>query len=374
MAGPTPRALIALDLLRFGCALLVVAFHFGTVFGFTLHLGEAWRGRFGFGWIGVQLFFVISGYVIARSAQHAAPGAFVRKRALRLLPAVWICATGTMIVRALTDPPPHLIAAWLQSAALLPGGYRIDSAYWTLGIELYFYALIATGLRAGRDGSASIERRAVLLCIASAGFWATTLLAGWDAVALGDSRPVQLLLLPHGCYFALGILIRAMTSYGATPRRVALSAVCVAAAIVQIAVRTREANASFEVHVAAVVPLLVFAAGVAVILGARRVQRPLARLVDARLAATLGLMTYPLYLLHQEIAHAVIVALRDRGVPTGTALAVAFATVLGLAWWVARIAEPPLRDRLAAALDLVGAILRRAPRPDSRRSASPPIG
>src|SRR3569623_1516256 len=86
------RAIIAIELLRFACALLVVGFHFGTAFAYSpsqssaillagLPVGSA-RGTC-FGWIGVELFFVISGFVIAFSAESGGPGDFVRRRALR---------------------------------------------------------------------------------------------------------------------------------------------------------------------------------------------------------------------------------------------------------------------------------------------------
>ncbi|MGD5438086.1 hypothetical protein QUS99_22630, partial [Xanthomonas citri pv. citri] len=51
-----------------------------------------------FGWVGVEIFFVISGFVIANSASQASPGEFLLGRALRLYPAVWVCATATFLV------------------------------------------------------------------------------------------------------------------------------------------------------------------------------------------------------------------------------------------------------------------------------------
>src|ERR1700750_2863052 len=51
-----------------------------------------------FGWVGVEIFFVISGFVIANSAAKSSPSEFLRGRALRLYPAVWVCATLTFLV------------------------------------------------------------------------------------------------------------------------------------------------------------------------------------------------------------------------------------------------------------------------------------
>ena len=44
-----------------------------------------------FGWVGVEIFFVISGFVIANSASKSSPTEFLLGRALRLYPAVWVC-------------------------------------------------------------------------------------------------------------------------------------------------------------------------------------------------------------------------------------------------------------------------------------------
>ena len=50
-----------------------------------------------FGWVGVEVFFVISGFVIANSASKTSPIEFLISRALRLYPAVWVCSTATFV-------------------------------------------------------------------------------------------------------------------------------------------------------------------------------------------------------------------------------------------------------------------------------------
>jgi peptidoglycan/LPS O-acetylase OafA/YrhL len=245
-----PRAIIALDLLRFVSALLVVAFHYGAAFARAPSFSSAamlhglpvsgaatpWTW---FGWIGVELFFVISGFVIALSAQGASAGAFLRRRALRLLPAAWICATATLLVLSVAAPGPSLLPRWLASLGFAPNSLQIDPSYWTLGIELYFYLLIATGLgRAGR--SETIERYGVLIGAWSAAFWLFAVMADWAATPLIDYRTAQLVLLPHGCFFALGILAWAMLSRAVTTGRVVLFGIFFAAGLTEIAGRTVE--------------------------------------------------------------------------------------------------------------------------------------
>ena len=385
MTEAKPRAIIALDLLRFASALLVVAFHYGAVFARTPSVAGAAMLRglpvpnaatpwTWFGWIGVELFFVISGFVIALSAEGAGVAAFLRRRALRLLPAAWICATATLLVLEIAAPRPGLLRLWLVSMSFLPEREQIDPSYWTLGIELVFYLLIATGLgRAGRIQG--IERRALLLGGLSGAFWLFAVLADWAATPLMDYRPAQLMLLPHGVFFALGVLGWTMSRRTATRGRYALFGLFLAAALVEIAGRTTERTHSLGIVASPLMPMLIFGTGLAAVLGAVRLQPVLARFIDARLATTLGLMTYPLYLLHQEIGAAIVAALMRLGAPFAVAAVSALATMIAASWWVARRGEPAVRRWLAALIDGAVAFSRsHGPGRDNRPSASPPAG
>jgi peptidoglycan/LPS O-acetylase OafA/YrhL len=80
-----------IDALRCLSAVLVAIFHF------TYYNPNA-RWGMPFGWVGVEVFFVISGVVIANSASAASPKEFVIGRFLRLYPAAWIAAPLTKAV------------------------------------------------------------------------------------------------------------------------------------------------------------------------------------------------------------------------------------------------------------------------------------
>lgn len=356
MAGPKPRAIIALDLLRFASALLVVAFHYGAVFALApnptatamlhgLRVSTALSGASWFGWVGVELFFMMSGFVIALSAEGASAAAFLRRRALRLLPAAWICASVTLIVLAVAAPSPDLWLRWLSSVTFWPIDAGIDPSYWTLSIEMCFYLIIATGL--GMGGTrAGIERRARWIGLFSATFWLVMLGIGPRAMGLVNDRPVQLLLAQHGCFFALGVTAWAMLSDGHTRLRTALFALFTVTSLLEICAISVERARTLGIVTGPTLPVLIFMAGMAVMLASLRLQPALLRLVGTRVATALGLMTYPLYLIHQQVGEAIAAALMRAGLPFLPAIALALAAALGFAWWVAMVAEPFVRARL----------------------------
>ncbi|WP_368735457.1 acyltransferase family protein, partial [Klebsiella aerogenes] len=77
-----------------------------------------------FGWVGVEIFFVISGFVIANSATKSSPAEFLLGRALRLYPAVWVCATATLLVLVLLGhrPVSDFIVPYIHAMTLVPKG------------------------------------------------------------------------------------------------------------------------------------------------------------------------------------------------------------------------------------------------------------
>ena len=126
------------------------------------------------GWVGVELFFVVSGYVIAASVGGAGPRDFVRRRALRLLPGAWVCASLTALALLVGSSvaATTVAARWLNSMLVAPLGEPIDGVYWTLGVEVVFYAVVAALIRAGADNAGARGAAwAWRWQWASAGFW-----------------------------------------------------------------------------------------------------------------------------------------------------------------------------------------------------------
>lgn len=137
-----------LDALRGIGALLVVNFHYSTRFTELFPTsGHVPFHMFG-GNYRVLLFFAISGFAIFFSLRKLrSADDFIVGRAVRLLPAYWVAMMLTLLIEhlghmtALYVPPLAVVAGltMLEEFFFLP---PVDGAYWTLTVEIAFYACV----------------------------------------------------------------------------------------------------------------------------------------------------------------------------------------------------------------------------------------
>ena len=108
-----------------------------------------------FGAGGVDLFFVISGFVMSasldRTASSEGVGAFIRRRFLRIIPLFWIMACMFVDLKRTQGEGPTL-ASVVNTVCILPifdlGRYDLPilSVGWTLAFEFVFYGIVAASL------------------------------------------------------------------------------------------------------------------------------------------------------------------------------------------------------------------------------------
>lgn len=101
------------------------------------------------GYLGVELFFIISGFVVAWSAQGRSAIRFAKARIIRLYPEYWVALSVSVLVFALARQAHFLeLSATdiLLNLTMVPqylGAPFVDGVYWTLGVEIKFYVLLA---------------------------------------------------------------------------------------------------------------------------------------------------------------------------------------------------------------------------------------
>jgi len=140
----------ALDLIRFFAAMSVVLYHYISRPSSDAYplLSEITK----FGYLGVPLFFMLSGYVIALSAHNRAAIQFGISRFVRLYPALWAGVIFTIAVMTIFSQQQYSLAQVFANFTLLNDymGFRdVDGVYWTLKAELKFYACVFLLLACG---------------------------------------------------------------------------------------------------------------------------------------------------------------------------------------------------------------------------------
>lgn len=371
-----------LDVLRFLAAFSVLTFHLcfygwaatggatATMLNDAAHY-EALAPFTWFGWVGVEVFFVISGFVIASSASGATAAAFLRGRVLRLFPAAWICATITLAAWLLVAHSSlgEMLRAYMHTISLWVIGPWVDGVYWSLSVELVFYAVVFWALVARRFVSimalpwaltamAVVFQTIVHTPAIMAAFQADPLLS--QIIARSD-----ILLIRYGCFFAAGIWIWAMSRNEMTPARLAGLGVAVACCLAEIVFRAREmtwGELTIVMPLPAWAPITVWLLGLGLIVATARsphwfhVRTDRTRAVLKRI----GLMTYPLFLTHNVVGSAIIRALDGVGVNQWIALPVAIVSTVALAYVICATAEVAVRNALRTAIDRGGDAIARA--------------
>ncbi len=140
-----------IDLLRFLAAFAVMLYHY-TLRGWAAddmsvlqfpELGVIFQ----YGRLGVDLFFIISGFVILMTAMNKNHIEFVISRVARLYPAFWFCVTLTAVVILLIGGERYDVGfvQYLANLTMLHkfvGIPSIDGVYWSLVVELKFYFMV----------------------------------------------------------------------------------------------------------------------------------------------------------------------------------------------------------------------------------------
>jgi peptidoglycan/LPS O-acetylase OafA/YrhL len=344
--------LLFLDGLRGVAILLVVAFHAYARWPELMPYGSQYASipfaRYGH--LGVQLFFLISGFVIFKSlARSPGLGAFLAKRWLRLFPAMLVCSLilllSTRLVRwwprtvpALEDILPGLllIDPVALNAILGTSLNSLDDAFWTLYVEVQFYLFVAC-CHFWKGRRFALIGLAAMYVLFVAAYAANALMPGL-AWLQGLRAALAVLGAKHYPWFLVGALLYCF-SIQRDRRYLALAV----AAIMAVLPQFREPGTILAAAAAAIV----FGIPVCTGMGTR--------ILSNRILLVVGLASYPLYLLHQNLTIAAVAELAVR-VPSLPSVwyPIAFTVpLICLGWLIATRAEPCLRVRLSSVLILL---------------------
>jgi peptidoglycan/LPS O-acetylase OafA/YrhL len=336
-----------IDLLRFLAALMVVLFHYAfrgyAADGYSPIPYPLLAPAAKYGYLGVQLFFMISGFVILMTADSGDLRKFVISRIVRLYPAFWASVTITFIAITILGGTlfQATISQYFINMTMLSefvGVPPIDGVYWSIFVELKFYALVALILVIGK-----IHRAEQLLVL-----WLILTMI----VDLYPNKFIRYFLITdYAMYFIAGATCFLAWSRGWSRLRITIILIAWLVALHQslntIPLFENKYNESINSFV---VIGIISAFFLIVFLISIRKTEWFAR----RRWLVLGALTYPLYLIHQKLGYMLIgiayPAMNPHVVLWGTLLVV-LATSYAIYIFVEKRTAPLLKQLINSTLD-----------------------
>ncbi len=317
--------LVEVDALRGIAAMAVVLFHLTTRFGEVFPQQARPAVALPYGHLGVNLFFIVSGFVIFMTLEKTRrPMDFVVSRFSRLYPVYWASVSLTFVITHWLGLPGFLVS--LQSAIgnllMFHGLFRIphvDGVYWTLEVELLFYCGMLALFWAGQLGR--IHQALLALLLLRLIYFAFERFLGIDL----PWTIFRLLILKYIAWFALGICVYLWTSHPARGERL------------KVLLTSSAAIATLAVVDSLGTGLLALVLGGFVFLAAS------GRLAVLRtpVLVWLGAISYPLYLVHENIGWSLQLRLHALGMEPNLILVLGIAATCLLATLLNRMIELP---------------------------------
>ena len=327
-----------LNWLRGVSAILVVLYHFTTRYQDYFGINPDWKANFPWGCAAVNVFFILSGFLTALTLKDDMKVTdYIKKRFIRLYPAYWVCIIITSVAMLLLWAERYvgiktILINFTMLQGVLPGVRTVDGVYWTLRYELQFYVYIAIIL--------FIRKGKWLKHLALLG----TVLSGGLAIAegiIGRITVIQLgrlaLLDSYGVSFFGGIFLCCLmkNSFKDIESFVGL-ALCV---VQSYFLHTKPYFVAYLITVAFIIAVIV--------LNSQKKFDYKSKVSFAdrtylRWLSFVAKISFPLYLLHQNIGMAIIHNLGEIGWTNEFVILIAIVVSILLAWLVNRFVEKPI--------------------------------
>jgi peptidoglycan/LPS O-acetylase OafA/YrhL len=314
--------LLELDALRGLAAIGVLLFHYTLHYFAVFKINNPLIFKMKYGYLGVQLFFIISGFVIFMTLNKVKkPFDFIVSRFSRIYPAYWFCLILTFVTLYFFYVPGRVTSfkdalvnlSMLQMFFKVP---NVDGVYWSLRIELLFYFWMLL-----------IYIRGILKKIEWIGLlWMVLMIFAYYIELPKYVRILKILLvLDFGHLFLAGILFYRIKNEGFT---VLSGALLLLTYVVQCI--TGDIESTYAVTVFYITFILFSFNKLSIIK-----FKPL---------LFLGAISYPLYLIHQYVGYILIKMFTNLSINTTLSIFLTLSLVIVLASAIHFFVEKPSNE------------------------------
>ncbi len=307
------------------------------------------------GWVGVELFFLISGFVILITIERCRDaGQFLYRRWLRLFPAMLIATIVTLAFNWTIQPVPQFAeSGWsdaLPGLTFVPASFyhmifdieiaSLHRSFWSLYTEVCFYLLFGVSffLMGWKRATLVIAVTGLIALFA----YQILVAMGISGIGLRLSEPLQWLGIKFFPWFASGILFakaRTLNSDGM------FALACAVGLMAAVLISPNAYPLNWDDSHAMIAVLVLFAT-------AQKVGF-VQQLLQWRPLLLLGAISYPLYLIHETVGLGLIVLTHRYAswVPDLLLPVPTLAVMIIACYWVTYRAEPMIKSSLQSLFD-----------------------
>ncbi len=328
---------VYLDYIRAISALLVILYHYtyryDKLFG---HL-HSYPISIQYGGRAVAVFFLLTGYFAIKYLKERTSVQYVIDRFFRIYPVYWVAVIITYILCLFFLPERSVSMKDLfLNLTMVPdllGAEFVDGAYWTLQHQLIFYCIVCLICKM------RLHKQTGKLAICWIALYSIIIVLPSSTIStmIGKACSVFLLCNQYGTAFIIGILIANIEKSIIVKEKKQIIAFGFAL-IWCVCLCYLGSDKAFAVYLT-VSTILV---SISLILTNRRIV-PAQRIQKAFIPIeTIAAISYPLYLLHQNIGYIIIARIERWGLTSELNLFIPLGGVLLLAWILHRFIEIPV--------------------------------
>jgi len=257
----------------------------------------ALEGIFKYGYLGVELFFMISGFVILLTAMKKTAVEFTISRIKRLYPAFWVAliiTTLAILFFAIDQQTSVGLKQFLFNFTMVPeylGSVNIDPVYWTLQVEIKFYFWVGIILFLRK-----IEHIELFIMI-------------WLCFSVLEMfhfahQITHFILIPEWApYFCAGALFYRLRVFGLTRQRALMLFIAYVLSIYFAIQGADERTTLYETYFSPVITsfIISFFYLLFILVITKSIRK-----INSPIFAIVGALTYPLYLIHNVLGEIII--------------------------------------------------------------------